>query len=84
MDADEYHQWFIFDQIEPFGDRRLDYIAGLICSTIANTTRTKKSDKVWKISDFMPEWDKPEVKPQTEEDHLNIMLFLQSVQNSIQ
>lgn len=72
----------IMESMEPFGDRRGDVQASMICSTIANTQRTKKSDKVWGPNDFMPKWDRPPVKEQTVDEQVEMLTLLQEFQNA--
>lgn len=47
----------MYEKIEPFGEVRADLRMGIISSTFANVNRTDKKQKVWKPSDFMPDFD---------------------------
>ena len=51
----------------------LNWRAGLVASVIANTHRTKKSDKTFKPTDFMP---KIKPKQQTPEAMFNQMMII--------
>jgi hypothetical protein len=47
-------EWMEFEQQEPFGDRRRDWQAASICTTIANMTAIgMRSETRFKVSDFM-------------------------------
>jgi hypothetical protein len=54
MDANEFLEYHKqqFTRIEKM-EERADMRAGLICSVIANVNRSKKSGKVYKITDFV-------------------------------
>lgn len=45
-----------FDAIEPFGEEREDFRAGLVCSVVANTFGGPKDKQgtAWQPQDFMP------------------------------
>jgi len=51
-DSAELTEWMAYATIEPFGEERADYRAGLICSTLVNLQRTKGSKK-YEPEDFM-------------------------------
>jgi hypothetical protein len=70
MDSAEFGDWIAYDSLDPIGRWRDDFHAALIASTILNTTRTKKSDKVYVAKDFMPQWDK---QPETPEQRIKRM-----------
>lgn len=69
--------------MEPFGDRRMDLLIGLLCSVLANINRDPKTKpQPYKAEDFMFSWDpKPEVR-QTEKQIFAFMKFLQAAQNA--
>ena len=70
----------VYESIEPFGDRRGDIQAGMICALLANLNRTKESDKLYGPMDFIPKWEEPPVKQQTVEEQVNIMQLIQAMQ----
>lgn len=51
MSSRELSEWMAFSSIEPFGEVREDYRAGLICSVIANASGNYK--KHLKPDDFI-------------------------------
>lgn len=71
----------LYEAIEPFGDRRGDIQAGMICSVLANIHRGKDT-RPFSPADFIPKFETPERRPQTPEEQLNFMLMLQKRQNS--
>lgn len=81
MPARDVYDFMVYESIEPFGDRRGDIQAAMICAMLANCQRSKTTDKIWAIADFMPEWErKPEVR-KTPEQQLEMMLMIQGLQN---
>lgn len=82
MSAAEFMEWRLLEQIEPFGDRRADIHAGMVCAVLANIHRGEKT-KPFTITDFVPTWDPPPpVRPQTPEEQLQFMLMIQAAQNA--
>lgn len=61
ISSKELTEWMAFYNIEPFGYEANLVGHSIVASAVANTTRTKASDKVWKPQDFMPtkQDDKP-------------------------
>lgn len=83
MPASEFVEWMAYEQLEPFGDRRGDFQAGMICAATYNQHRTKPADRVFNPTDFIPQWDpSPERPPQTIDEQLEMMLLIQKVQNA--
>lgn len=84
MTAREFTEWMLLEQLEPFGDRRGDIQAGIVAAMIANSNRTKKSDRVFKPLDFVPDWESAPTpaRVQTPEQQLNTMYLLQKIQNA--
>lgn len=72
----------VYESIEPFGDRRADIQAAMICAMLANCQRTKTTDKIWTTADFMPEWERKPAAQQTEEQQMKIWLSIQATQNA--
>jgi hypothetical protein len=62
-------------QIEPHGEERADYRAGLITSTIANIVR-KKGSKPHKPEDFMPKFGEREEPEQDWQQQLRMVKTL--------
>lgn len=63
----ELTEWQIYLNLEPHGEERSDLRAGIIASTIANTSRDPKKSKPFKPKDFMPVFENT-TEPQTEEE----------------
>lgn len=57
MDSREFALYMAYDRIDPFSNERFDLGVGIICNTLAALQGNKT-----KISDFMPEYEKREVK----------------------
>jgi len=78
IDSRELTAWAAYERVAgPLGPERLDILAAIIASTIANANRTKKG-KALKPADFMPDWEKASrsARPQTEHDHLRLIRSL--------
>ena len=58
MDFNELMEWLAFMRLEPLGEIRADYRAGMISSVLANCNRGKDT-KAFQPEDFMPFYDKP-------------------------
>jgi len=56
MDSRELAEWMAYYRIEPFGENRADYRAGVISSVLANINK-KKGSKAFKPEDFVPQFD---------------------------
>ena len=52
----EFQEWFLYYQIEPWGQERADLRAGQICATVANFAGKTLADNAEKLKplDFMP------------------------------
>ncbi len=75
MSSREFAEWIAYHQIEPFGEERADWRAGMIAATMANIFRdAKKRRKPYKPQDFMPKVE--EKKEQTWQDQLQIVRML--------
>jgi len=58
----KFLEWMAFDKLEPIGDKRGDWQAAVICSTLANIAVAKtRSRKRFKTKQFLLEFgpDKP-------------------------
>ncbi len=56
MPEEEFRGWQFMYNNEPWGDRRLDYLFGMLAAVIANIHRGD-SKQAYKASDFMQDWD---------------------------
>lgn len=82
MPAAEFFEWMLYEQIQPFGERRADLRTGQICATIANVNRGEKTEP-YKVSDFMLPWDpQPELPKQSPEALRDALLRLQRAQEA--
>ena len=50
----ELSEWAAFFALEPFGYEADLHGSAITSSVIANSTRTKKGQKIWKPDDFLP------------------------------
>ena len=71
MGSDELSEWMAFYQLEPFGDYRADYRAGVVASTFANAHRAKDASP-FRPEDFMPFLEKNRA---VDETPLNVARF---------
>ncbi|WP_052336699.1 phage tail assembly protein T [Nocardioides alkalitolerans] len=56
----ELAEWAAYEKVSgPLGPARLDQLAALIASTIANVNRGKNKAP-HKLSSFVPKWDRPQ------------------------
>jgi Protein of unknown function (DUF4035) len=89
MPADEFFEWMILEQIEPFGDKRGDIQAGLIQQILANIFRDRtQHPEPYELSIFLPKFCEQQEastdkKPQTPEQQLAIFLAIQAKQNAM-
>lgn len=70
MSGSEIREWELYEQIEPFGERRADVRAAMIASVIANANRDpKRKPSPFTIDDFMPfkEADNGDEEPNDED-----------------
>ena len=57
LDARELADWMAYSQIEPFGEERADFRAGIIAAVIANVNRAENAPPA-EPEDFMPFLDR--------------------------
>lgn len=75
ISAREFAEWQAYDRIEPFGVDRLPFYFGTIAATIANTQRSKSTDKVYQWYDFFEPFERIETH-QTVEEQIQIVEML--------
>lgn len=69
-------EWMAYDNIDPIGAQRADYMGALIASTVANTTRQKSSDRIFGPGDFLPPWITADKKAQSAEEQIELLARL--------
>tara|TARA_R110002020_G_scaffold451901_1_gene666115 strand:- start:8713 stop:9003 length:291 start_codon:yes stop_codon:yes gene_type:complete len=57
VDAQEFASWIAYERIDPMGTERLEVMISQVSAQLANSKRTKKSDKLYEATDFIPKWD---------------------------
>lgn len=57
MTAAELREWMAFDRVEPIGELRADFRAGLVAATVANVHRGR-GRQAFTPADFMPFLDR--------------------------
>jgi hypothetical protein len=68
ISARKMREWMVYADLEPFGSSAEFWQAGVVSSTIANVSRTKKTQKAFTPEDFMPSTMNPTVEPQEPQD----------------
>lgn len=53
---DQFLEWAAFAELEPFGEERADWRAGMVASVIANVNRDPKKGRPFQPRDFMPDF----------------------------
>lgn len=74
ISATEFAEWQAYDLLEPFGADRFPAYFGTIAATVANTQRSKRSDKVFQWRDFFPAYGSS--KHQTTAEQISIVEML--------
>lgn len=54
MSGQQFTAWQLYELVEPFGERAHYWRTGQLCAAMFNSQRTKKSDRVAKAEDYMP------------------------------
>lgn len=58
MSGPELDQWAAYERLEPWGEARADYRAGIVASVFYNMNKSEKAEP--RIPrDFLPIWDAP-------------------------
>ena len=55
-----FRDWTYYFQLEPFGEERADFRAGIISAVVANCLARKRGRPAFHPSDFMPNFEKQE------------------------
>jgi hypothetical protein len=69
MSSLQLSEWMAYERLDPFGQYREDYRAGIIAATIANANRSKKS-KPFTPEQFIPTFES-ETEGESEIDVIN-------------
>ena len=72
IDAVEFAEWKAYWQINPFGEERADLRMGINTACLLNV-HVPKGKRRYKPSDFMPKFERKEIKQQTPQDMLILM-----------
>lgn len=63
IDSRELSEWMAYERISgPLGGRRTDIAAAIGASATANANRSRR--KPYKVTDFLPTWDRPKQSPE--------------------
>lgn len=81
MPATDFFEGMLYEQMEPFADRRLDLLAGQIQATMANIHRSEKT-KAYSAQDFMPSWDRQQSTEFSPEQQRKVMRIFEVVHNA--
>lgn len=69
MSSHEFSEWMAFLRLQPFGEQRKDLRMATLAAVITNVmTRTKDSDPVAEVKDFMPDFEKALDEHQAQEE----------------
>jgi hypothetical protein len=83
MPASEFAEAALYEQLEPFGDRRGDIQVAMLASVIANIYRdSRRRAQPYGINDFLLEWESRPPVRQTAAQQLEIMRAIQRAQNA--
>lgn len=77
LTAKQFRYWEMYDEIEPFSDRRDDYRIASVCQMLYNVNRGK-NQKPLPLKDFLLKFDAAEEKPrgQSVQEKLNVMTVI--------
>jgi len=56
VDSRELAEWQAFDRLDPIGQDRDDWRAGIVAATVANRSRGK-GERAYSPADFVPDFD---------------------------
>ncbi len=82
MTAEEFYQWYMLEQLEPFGEYGAWLRTGVIASTLANINRGKDTSPFAPL-DFMPEAYRPVKKPVAPQTMKEKWIAIMEMQNAI-
>jgi len=65
--------WQVYERdYGPLGPERLDHLAALVATVIAQANRGKRG-RPWKVSDFLPQWGRRQRRKQTPQEQLEVI-----------
>jgi len=70
----EFTEWCAYDRIEPYGPERVDFLAAMICDTVAKAAGVKTT----KPADFMPRFDRVRKRQTVAEMRANFRAFVEA------
>ena len=76
MSAEEFVDWQLYYEMNPFGSKRDDIQAAMIASTVANVNAPK--GKRYRLKDFLPEF-KSQYAPKPTMDNAQILATFQEL-----
>lgn len=54
MTTTQFNEWRVYDELEPFGEERMDWRIASVCQALWNIARdTVKHPRPWPVSDFL-------------------------------
>lgn len=81
MSSVQLFDWLEYYNSEPWGNEIDNYRSGIIASSIMNSVRSARKDKVWTPNDFF-NFEGSNRVGQTSDQHYNTMKLIASAQNS--
>lgn len=84
LTAKQFRNWELYDEMEPFGEKRADYRTASIVQVIANVNRGTQTP-AYKLEDFvLPFGDEPSTKPkQSWQEQLKLLTVFSSAHNQV-
>lgn len=64
ISSNEFAEWMAYSKIDPFGEERADLRSAIIATVFANAHRAK-GRRVFRVTDFMPQFDRSSVECQS-------------------
>jgi hypothetical protein len=83
MEAREFDEWMAYWAVEPWGEVRADYRAGMITAMVANSQGAKTKGRPFEASDFFDLYNagEPKIQKQSGEQMLSFMKSLAGTSN---
>ncbi|MBX9885875.1 MAG: DUF4035 domain-containing protein [Novosphingobium sp.] len=75
MTAAEFADWMAYERLEPWGETRADFRAGMIASTVFNAFRGKAAEPKTPV-DFMHKFDAPPKRTDVADIHTRMLAWL--------